>query len=69
MDGAFNPGLMSGSPLVSQHTGQVVGMAVAASRRINRLLIGIHPIGSLVRLAGSATESRRLIDLVQEAEQ
>jgi hypothetical protein len=63
MDGTFNPGLMSGSPFVSQHTGQVVGMAVAASPRLNHLLLGMHPIGSLVKLAGSATESRRLIDL------
>ncbi len=65
MDDTFNPGLMSGSPFVSQHTGQVVGMAVAASPRFNRLLIGMHPIGSLVRLAGSAIESRSLIELSQ----
>lgn len=60
MDKWFNPSLMSGSPLVSQHTGQVVGMAVAASPRRNRLLIGAHPIGSLVRLAESANEFPKL---------
>ena len=56
MDEIFDPGLMSGSPLVSQHTGQVVGMAVAASPRRGRLLIGVHPIGSIVGLAEAATE-------------
>jgi hypothetical protein len=68
MDETFNPGLMSGSPFVSQHTGQVVGMAVAASPQLNRLLLGMHPIGSLVQLAGSATDSPKLIDLSQETD-
>jgi len=56
MDGWFSPGLMSGSPLVSRHTGQVVGMAIAVNPRRYRLALGIHPIGSIVRLAESATE-------------
>jgi hypothetical protein len=56
MDGWFNPALMSGSPFISQHTGQVVGMAIAVSPRGNRLLLGMHPIGSIVQLAESATE-------------
>ena len=56
MDDLFNPALMSGSPFVSQHTGRVVGMAVAATPRRNRVLLGAHPIGSIVRLAESATE-------------
>ena len=56
MDQSFQPGLMSGSPFLSQHTGQVVGMAVAASPRRGRLLLGLHPIGSIVTLAESATE-------------
>ena len=60
MDGVFDPRLMSGAPFVSQHTGRVVGMAVAASLRRNRLLLGVHPIGSIVRLAESATQSPRL---------
>ena len=66
MDDTFNPGLMSGSPFVSQHTGQVVGMAVAASPRIGHLLLGTHPVGHLVQLARSAEESPRLIDLGRE---
>ncbi len=62
MDEWFNPSQLSGSPLVSQHTGQVVGMVVAGSPRLNRLLLGAHPIGSLVRLAESAAEFPRLVD-------
>lgn len=57
MDETFNPSLMSGSPFVSQHTGQVVGMLIAVTPRRTRLLLGVHPIGSIVRLAESATES------------
>jgi hypothetical protein len=60
MDEPFDPGLMSGSPLVSRHTGRAVGMAVAASPRRDGLLIGAHPIGSLVRLAETAAEFPRL---------
>jgi hypothetical protein len=63
MDDRFNPSRMSGSPFVSQHTGHVVGMAVAASPRFGRLLIGMHPIGSLVRLAESAVEFPRIIEI------
>ncbi len=57
MDETFNPNSMSGSPFVSQHTGQVVGMLIAFTPRRTRLLMGVHPIGSLVRLAESATGS------------
>ena len=60
MDELFNPSLMSGSPFVSQHTGQVVGMAIAVNPRGNRLLLGAHPIGSIVQLAESATEFPKL---------
>jgi hypothetical protein len=54
MDEKFDPSGMSGSPLVSQHTGRAVGMAVASSPRRNGLLVGAHPIGSLVRKAETA---------------
>ena len=60
MDDLFNPSLMSGSPFVSQHTGQVVGMAIAVNLRGGRLLLGVHPIGSIVQLAESATEFPRI---------
>jgi len=48
MDEAFEPGMMSGSPIVSLHTGRVVGMAVAAGLQEGHTVIGMHPIGSLV---------------------
>jgi hypothetical protein len=38
----------SGSPLLSQHTGQVVGMLIAGMLRGRSLLLGMHPVGSLV---------------------
>jgi len=63
----FNPALMSGSPFVSQHTGRVVGMAVAATRRHYRLfpqryrvVLGMHPIGSIVQSAESVEEFPRI---------
>lgn len=62
MDKLFNPALMSGSPVVSQHTGRAVGMLVAGTPRRNRLLLGLNPIGSIVELAGSADEFPRLVD-------
>jgi hypothetical protein len=62
MDGNFEPGLMSGSPVLSKHTGQVVGMALAATVREGNLLLGIHPIGSLVAKAESAASFPSLRD-------
>lgn len=60
MDDWFNPALMSGSAFISQHTGQPVGMLIAGTIRGRRLLLGAHPIGSIVHLAESATEFPRL---------
>jgi hypothetical protein len=48
MDGWFDPGGMSGSPVFSQHTGQVVGMIVAVSPRIGTVVIGVNPIGVIL---------------------
>jgi len=62
MDRWFNPYGLSGAPLLSQHTGQVIGMAVAASPRRTRIYVGLHPIGSIVRLAEAATGGVRLGD-------
>jgi len=53
MDQAFNPALMSGSPVISQHTGRVVGMTIAASGTPGVLWIGINPIGAIVDQATS----------------
>jgi hypothetical protein len=56
MDDDFHPGRMSGSPFVSSHTGKVVGMAISAAHNDHGLMIGAHPIGSLVAKAESAVE-------------
>ena len=56
MDEAFAPGLMSGSPIVSLHTGRVVGMALSAGEREGHTVIGMHPIGSLVKKGLAAGE-------------
>jgi hypothetical protein len=56
MDEMFEPGMMSGSPIFSQHTGLVVGMAMARGVRAGKLFIGFHPIGHLVELAEAAKE-------------
>jgi hypothetical protein len=56
MDESFEPGLLSGSPLISQHTGQVVGVAIAAGHRGDQLMIGFHPIGHIVQMAEAAEE-------------
>lgn len=50
MDDVFVPDGMSGSPLLSAHTGQVVGMAVSGNNTAP-ILLGFHPIGSLVEKA------------------
>ena len=62
MDEQFEPGQMSGSPLLSQHTGQVVGMTVAAAFRRGHTLLGFHPIGSIVRHAQAADAFPKILD-------
>lgn len=51
MDDVFDPGLMSGSPMISQHTARVVGMVIAMSLNNGGLSIAIHPIGSILAKA------------------
>lgn len=51
MDDIFNPALMSGSPMISQHTGRVVGMVIAMSLNNGGISIAIHPIGSILAKA------------------
>lgn len=62
MDGPIDPGGMSGSPFLSQHTGKVVGMVIATTQRGGRVLLGAHPIGSLIRLAEAATEFPKIAE-------
>ncbi|MBI5080784.1 MAG: hypothetical protein HZB17_05715 [Chloroflexi bacterium] len=52
----FDPGMMSGSPVMSQHTGNVLGMAIVMSPRGDRMTIGFNPIGNLVKQAEGAKE-------------
>ena len=54
MDEDFDPAGLSGSPFVSQHSGKVIGMAIATTRRGGKVLLGLHPIGSLVQKAQAA---------------
>lgn len=51
MDEAFDPAGMSGSPILSQHTGQVVGMIIVMNWAGGRLRIGINPIGAILDAA------------------
>lgn len=62
MDDEFQPGLMSGSPFVSEHTGNVVGMAISVAQNELGLMIGMHPIGSLVSKAEEAAKFPLLIN-------
>jgi hypothetical protein len=62
MDELSHPGMLSGTPFVSQHTGQAVGMLIAGSLRGHRLLLGAHPIDSIVQLAESADKFPTLIE-------
>jgi hypothetical protein len=48
MDPVEYPGGLSGSPLLSNYTGQVVGMAIAVQPRGDRYLIGFNPIGAIM---------------------
>lgn len=53
MSSPFDPGLMSGSPVLSQHTGRVVGMTIAMSLRPGALMIGVNPVGAILSKATS----------------
>lgn len=66
MDEPFSPihWSGSGSPLVSQHTGQVVGMLIAGTLRGRWMLLGMHPIGSLVQKATIVTSTIKLENYV-----
>jgi hypothetical protein len=57
MDSLFDPGQMSGSPVISEYTGKVVGMTIAASLRQGALSIGINPIGAIIARAKTGAGS------------
>ena len=62
MDDLFEPSGLSGSPFISLHTGKVIGMAIATTRRGGKVLLGLNPIGSLVEKAGAAQAFPPIID-------
>ena len=62
MDGSFEPGMMSGSPLLSAHTGKVVGMAIAVTPRRQYWLMGFHPINSIVEHVANAADFPLIAD-------
>jgi hypothetical protein len=62
MDAAFDPSGLSGSPFISQHTGQVIGMAIATTKRGGKVLLGLHPIGSLMEKAAAAQTFPKIAD-------
>ena len=66
MDEVFEPGMMSGSPVVSFHTGRVVGMALAGGLREGNTVIGMHPIGSLVEKGLEAVDFIPLSEYVEQ---
>jgi hypothetical protein len=51
MDEVFNPGLMSGSPVISQHTGRVVGMVIMMHWLPGMLRLGVNPVGAILDAA------------------
>ena len=62
MDDSFEPSGLSGSPFISQHTGKVIGMAIATTTRGGKVLLGLHPIGSLVEKAEAAQTFPKIVD-------
>lgn len=56
LEDSFSPLGFSGCPVVSRHTGRVIGMAVAGADR-RPVVLGLHPAGSLVELAREALEN------------
>ena len=62
MDEVFEPSGLSGSPFISQHTGKVVGMAIATTRHGGKVLLGLHPIASLVAKAQAAQLFPKIAD-------
>jgi hypothetical protein len=51
LDAPENVGGMSGSPVLSAHTGQVVGMAVAVRMGVGVTWVGLNPISAILAVA------------------
>lgn len=63
MDEQFEAALTSGAPVFSSHTGLVVGMALVAGSRDGQLVLGMHPIGSIVQKGLAAEHAIPLAEL------
>jgi hypothetical protein len=53
LEDSFDPAGYSGCPVISRHTGRLVGMAVAGADQ-HPVMMGLHPAGSLVEKATAA---------------
>jgi hypothetical protein len=53
LDDSFDPRGYSGCPVVSRYTGRLIGMAVAGEDK-HPVVMGLHPVGSLVEKAAAA---------------
>jgi hypothetical protein len=53
LEDSFNPAGFSGCPVISQHTGRVLGMAVSGANQ-PPVVMGLHPVASLVEKARKA---------------
>jgi hypothetical protein len=53
LEDSFNPAGLSGCPVISQHTGRVLGMAVSGANQ-PPVVMGLHPIASLLEKAHAA---------------
>jgi hypothetical protein len=62
MDERFEAGGLSGSPLLSDYTGRIVGMTIAETYRSGHTVLGFHPIGSIVRHAMAAVDFPKIAD-------
>jgi hypothetical protein len=56
LDASFDPHGFSGCPVLSAYTGRVIGMAVAGLQRDGSVVMGLHPIASLVEKARVALQ-------------
>jgi len=56
-DESFDVNSNSGCPVVSQHTGKLIGMVIAGNDR-QPVVMGLHPVGSLVEKAEAVMKDR-----------
>lgn len=57
LEESFSPAGYSGCPVLSQHTGKLIGMAVAGEDK-HPVVMGLHPAGSLIEKAQAVLSSK-----------